>query len=77
MNTNDMIAVLQAHKRGEPVEYYDDQTSSWRIVVDPAWNFSEYKYRAWPKTEPASLETMYRIDLRESLQTTLGQKEEK
>ena len=45
MTTNEMIAVLEAYKRGEKIECSWDDGKSWMECGIPLWDFSSCQYR--------------------------------
>jgi len=51
MNIEEMIAVLEAAKRGEKIEMLSvsDLGDGWGIASTPQWNFSDFDYRIAPK----------------------------
>ena len=53
MTTDEMIAVLEAHKRGEKIEYQRTHLSNelWLEAQIPVWDFSSNNYRI-AKPEP-------------------------
>lgn len=44
MTIDEMIAVLEAHKRGEKIEIYISE-GSWNQIEKPSFNFGENTYR--------------------------------
>ena len=50
-NIDEMIAVLEAFKRGEKIECFTRIHNDWRPVDEPSWNFGNINYRIAP-TKP-------------------------
>lgn len=48
MTSDEMIKVIEAHKRGELIETRFP-TSEWSPCPNPLWNFGDCEYRAKPK----------------------------
>lgn len=48
MTIDEIIAVLEAYKRGEKLEYSWDDGESWRECGIPSWGFANCKYRIAP-----------------------------
>lgn len=44
----EMIAVIQAHKEGETVEFRQRARSQWLDCREPIWDFSDFDYRIKP-----------------------------
>ena len=44
MTIDEMIAVLEAYKRGEKIEYYSDVYEDWKLVENPGWNFGNISF---------------------------------
>ena len=60
MTTDEMIAVLEAYKRGEKIEYSLDRGKSWSNFVTPSWDFDIYQYRiAKPAPKKVKLEAWF------------------
>lgn len=56
-NIDEMLEVLNAYKRGEKIEYYNDAIDRWWAADDPSWDFAEFKYRiAKPEPKKVKLE---------------------
>ena len=51
MKIDDMIAVLQAHKEGKPLQFQArDELNKWDdCTASPIFNFSSYNYRVKPE----------------------------
>jgi len=50
MTTDEMIAVLQAHKEGKKIEVYHGSPLMWEACAEqPPWNFGMYDYRVAPR----------------------------
>ena len=49
MNTNEMIAVMQAHARGEAIEVSDKGADDWSEIKHPLWDWNSFEYRVKPK----------------------------
>ena len=47
MTPKEMIAVLEAHERGEKVEIFTED--KWLLIDDPEFNFGDFDYRIEPK----------------------------
>ena len=57
MTIDQMLEVLNAYKRGEKIEYYNDSLSKWLVADYPFWGFSELHYRiAKPEPKKVKLE---------------------
>lgn len=54
MTTQEMIEVLQAHKRGEKIELLCYDGKQWVVDGFPTWNFLENDYRI-AKPEPKKM----------------------
>ena len=54
MTIDQMLEVLNAYKRGEKIEYYNEVTDRWWAADDPSWDFAEFKYRV-AKPEPKKI----------------------
>lgn len=49
MTHGEMIAVIQAHKNGERIQYRPRHFDEWDdCVIDPGWNFMDFEYRVKP-----------------------------
>lgn len=53
MNTNEMIAVMQAYTRGEIIQICDirngeENSDNWEDIKDPSWNWGCFNYRVKP-----------------------------
>lgn len=48
MNTNEMIAVMQAYARGEAIEVSDKGANDWSEIKHPLWDWNSFKYRIKP-----------------------------
>ena len=46
----EMIAVMQAAKRGEQIESKPKGLSEWRLNSNPAWDWDSFEYRVAPRT---------------------------
>lgn len=46
------IEVMDAHLKGQPIEYRYRHDQSWKPTRDPVWNWEEYDYRTRPKAGP-------------------------
>ncbi len=50
MTLDEMIAVLEAAKRGEKIEFREVGTNNrWESNTNPFWGFNEFEYRVAPK----------------------------
>ena len=49
MNTDEMIAVMQAHARGEAIEVSDKGADDWSEIKCPLWDWNSFEYRVKPK----------------------------
>ena len=49
MNTNEMIAVMQAYARGEAIEVSVKGADDWSEIKHPLWDWSSVEYRVKPK----------------------------
>jgi hypothetical protein len=59
MNIDDMIAVLEAAKRGEKIEYRGVESGIWKLCTEqPVWNFSTNDYRIAPKPQMTLVEEL-------------------
>ena len=63
MTIDEMIAVLEAFKRGESLEYYVVSQDSWVPTYLPMFNFATTKYRIAP-TKPKNVKLVAFIDNR-------------
>ena len=50
MNTQEMIAVMQAYARGETIEVSDKGAGNWSEIKHPLWDWNSFEYRVKPKT---------------------------
>ena len=48
MNTDEMIAVMQAHARGEAIEVSDRGKNDWSEINCPLWDWNSFEYRVKP-----------------------------
>ena len=44
-----MIAVIQAHKHGAKIEYWEKELKRWDNAASPVWNFYDKDYRVKPE----------------------------
>ena len=51
MNIDDMIAVLEAAKRGEEIQWLNLSDDMWVTWKHKVFNFADYTYRIAPKKE--------------------------
>ena len=59
-NIDEMIAVLEAYKRGEKIECFTRIHNDWRPVDEPSWNFGNVNYRiAKPAPKKVKLEAWF------------------
>ena len=49
MNTDEMIAVMQAYARGEAIEVSDKGAGNWSEIKYPLWDWNSFEYRVKPK----------------------------
>ena len=49
MNTDEMIAVMQAYARGEAIEVSDKGAGNWSEIKCPLWDWNSFEYRIKPK----------------------------
>ncbi len=49
MTIDEMIAVLQAAKRGEQIQVRRTSLTEWCDANSPGWNFDNFEYRVKPK----------------------------
>ncbi len=49
MNTDEMIAVMQAYARGEAIEVSDKGAGNWSEIKCPLWDWNSFEYRVRPK----------------------------
>ena len=49
MNTDEMIAVMQAYTKGEAIEVSDKGADDWSEIKYPLWDWNSFKYRVKPK----------------------------
>ena len=49
MNTNEMIAVMQAYARGEAIEVSIKGRDDWCEIKCPLWDWNSFEYRVTPK----------------------------
>ena len=54
MTIDQMLEVLNAYKRGEKIEYYNEVVDRWWAADDPSWDFAKFKYRI-AKPEPKKI----------------------
>jgi len=50
-DTAEMIAVMEAYERGEPIEGRGAVSRQWAVVRNPTWNWAVNVYRVQPKPE--------------------------
>ena len=62
MKISEMIAVLEAAKRGEVIECSVKGTHTWLSSNNDAWNFMQYNYRIAPKKEMSLVEELRLAD---------------
>lgn len=55
MTHDAMIAVIQAHQRGEAIQHRLIHDGEWAITKIPAWNFDEWEYRVKPEPTPDTI----------------------
>lgn len=48
MTHDEMIAVIQAHKEGKPIQSKPKNQIGWSLSTQPVWNFRAYDYRVAP-----------------------------
>ena len=53
MNTDEIIAVMQAYARGEAIEVSNKGANDWSEIKHPLWDWNSFKYRVKPKTVEA------------------------
>ncbi len=58
MTLNEMIEVLQAAQRGEPIEFSFKDRNEWFENSALMFDFSSYKYRITPKKELSLVEEL-------------------
>ena len=58
MTLDDMIAVLEAAKRGEKIEWMNYASKSWDTYKFAEFNFVDYEYRIAPKKEMTLVEEL-------------------
>jgi hypothetical protein len=63
MNIDDMIAVLEAAKRGEPIEQHLKGSVIWESKAGDWWNFAGFDYRIAPKKEMTLVEEIRLADI--------------
>lgn len=51
MNTTDQIAVMQAYVDGKQIQFYDEESETWKTTNEPCWDWMDYEYRIKPKPE--------------------------
>lgn len=73
MNTNEMIAVMQAYAKGKTVEVTGKGTSNWREIKRPLWDWANFEYRVKP--EESKFETGDRAVFRRDEADTLALKD--
>lgn len=49
MNTDEMIAVMQAYARGEAIEVSIKGRDDWSEIKCPLWDWNSFEYRVKPK----------------------------
>nr|WP_315061987.1 hypothetical protein [uncultured Campylobacter sp.] len=49
MNTQEMIAVMQAYIEGEAIEVSDKGADDWSDIKHPLWDWNSFEYRVKPK----------------------------
>ena len=60
MTTDEMIAVLEAYKRGEKIECRWNNGESWSACVISSWDFANCEYRiAKPAPKKVKLEAWF------------------
>lgn len=47
--TREMIKVMEAHDRGEVIEWREGVYEDWEQVNSPSWNWCRFDYRVKPK----------------------------
>lgn len=52
MTPDEMIAVIQAHQRGEEIQFRVDSVCKWQDTDNPLWNFDTCEYRVKPEPTP-------------------------
>ena len=52
MTPDEMIAVIQAHQRGEKIQFRDFSAKEWQDTYIPAWDFGSCEYRVKPEPKP-------------------------
>nr|DAJ63979.1 MAG TPA: hypothetical protein [Caudoviricetes sp.] len=48
MNTQEMIAVMQAYARGEAIEVSNKGANDWSEIKYPLWDWNNFEYRVKP-----------------------------
>lgn len=53
MTNQEMIAVIQAHAEGKPIQFLDKEypAGGWQPAGVPCWDFDSYEYRVKPEPE--------------------------
>jgi len=53
MNDAEKLAVMQAHKIGEPIQfrYHGEDDDHWFLTYNPAWQWDRKDYRVQPDSE--------------------------
>ena len=49
MNTDEMIAVMQAYTKGEEIEVSVKGADDWSDIKHPLWDWNSFEYRVKPK----------------------------
>ena len=62
MKIDDMIAVLEAAKRGEKIEFSNTTNGFWLPHETPVWKFDTYDYRIAPKPQMTLVEELRLAD---------------
>ena len=52
MTHDEMVAVIQAHKRGEKIQCRAYSEFAWQDIDNPSWDFSCFRYRVAPEPKP-------------------------
>lgn len=72
MKTEEMIAVMQAHLRGEKIECRPSRSdSAWTTTVNPSWFWSAIDFRIAPKPEPKMPDGIFWVRSKGGGDTTL------
>ncbi|WP_314070038.1 hypothetical protein [Campylobacter showae] len=56
MNTQEMIAVMQAYARGEAIEVSDKDADDWSEIKYPLWDWNSFEYRVKPATKKVAID---------------------